>query len=141
MKSTKAIRELIEASIDDERMMEHESRSVGGHRGAVLERLAAERGASVEKLRELGSRRGDIGSHHRSWTELGRELGRSFRVFLAGEPCNSDSVAACRRACIRTKARFDEALELAWPEAIRSILVEQRAQLDGAREALLAIQY
>lgn len=141
MRTSKAIDRVIDACIDDERMLEHESRFVRGHRRDLLARLAVEQAVFVGRLQGLGfGRGGDRLSHPRSWTELAREVGRLLRV-IAGGRSDSDSVAACRRSCIRTEAPFDKALELPWPGAVREALVEQRAHLDGARNALIAIQY
>ena len=54
---------------------------------------------------------------------------------------SGDAVAACRRSCRRTEERFDRALARSWPEPMRATLLEQRALLDDASAALVAIQY
>jgi hypothetical protein len=134
----RAMGKLIDVCIDDEGMLEHEGRSVHGHRRAVLGQLAAERSGLVGRLTALGYVRGR--SRRVSWIELGRELGRSLRSRLGG-PNDGDSVAACRRSCRRAEIRFDAALELSWPEHTRSTLVHERACLGVARDALIAIEY
>jgi hypothetical protein len=37
--------------------------------------------------------------------------------------------------------RCDEALELPWPQAMRAVLVDERARLDAARDKLISVQY
>jgi hypothetical protein len=136
--TSRAMAKLIDVCIDDERMLGHESRVVHGFRGAVLERLAAERTAFVEQLRDLDGV--GAGSHHGSWIGRGREWGRSLRVGVGG-PNDGDAVAACRRSNERAEARFDAALDLSWPELTRATLFRQRMRLDIARDALIGIEY
>jgi hypothetical protein len=137
MRRSTAIGKLIDACIDDRRMLEHESRVVDTKRGRVLETLAGERTRFVEQLRDVARvSRGNLGS----WTEVAREFGRTMRLALGG-PSASDAVAACRRSCNRTSSRFDEALTLAWPEPVRALLLQQRALLEKDSAALTAIQF
>ncbi len=82
----------------------------------------------------------DKREHGGSWAELSRELGRGLRVAF-GFPSDGDSIAACRQSCARTERRFDKALELALPDALRAVVVEQRGRLTTAHDALRAIQY
>ena len=139
MRSSNAIRKVIDACLDDERMLEHESHTVGSRRSAVLHGLAIKRAAFAEQLRQIAGTRG-AGSRNGSWTELGRELGRSVRTAVGG-PSDSDAITACRRSCRRTESRFDAALALGLPPALHAILVEQRAELDRDMTALVALQY
>jgi hypothetical protein len=137
MNHSNAIPRLINACLDDERMLEHESRSTQGYRRNVLEDLAEDRTRFVRELRELGYAES---AWHTGVVERLRELGRSFRGVLGG-PSGADSVAACRRSCRRTASVFDEALDLEWPARVRAILNEQRARLDDSQRSLNAIQY
>jgi hypothetical protein len=138
MRVSNAIGQLINACIDDERMLTHEKRAVGGRRRQVLEQLERERARSIEQLRALSS--GTVHSDHASWIEQGREAARMLRGMVGG-PNGGDSVSACLRSCRRTEERFDEALLLPWPDATRTILVEQRARLDDAHAALVAVRH
>ena len=139
MRTSNAIDKVIEACIDEGRMLEHESRTVSKQRSEVLQHLATKRAQFVDELQRVGGR-SDAGSHNGSWTELARELGRSFRLALGG-PSDSDAVSACRRSCRRTESRFDAALGLPLSPSVHALLVEQRAQLDTDTKALIAIQY
>jgi hypothetical protein len=138
MKTPAAIAHLIDACIDDKRMLEHESRAVHGHRRLVLERLTNEQARMVDRLKALGQ--ADARPHRGSAIELGRELGRTLRGLL-GCSTSGDAVHACRRSCRRAEARFDEALQLPWPQATFAVLTEERARLGAAADALVAIQY
>ncbi|HEY8073738.1 MAG TPA: hypothetical protein VIF62_06510 [Labilithrix sp.] len=137
MKQSHAISDLIEACIDERRMLEHESRVVDPKRGKVLDGLAEERTRFVAQLRAVGA---DSRGHLGTWREVGRELGRTLRVVFGGRS-GGDTVAACRRSCKRTSSRFDEALELPWPPMVRALLSEQRARLEEDGAALMAIQF
>jgi hypothetical protein len=139
MKTSNAVGNLIDACLDDKRMLEHESRVVGTDRAKLLRKLATERSHDVEDLRGVLSAR-DKREHGGSWAELGRELGRGLRVAL-GFRSEGDSIAACRQSCMRTMSRFDQALDLPLAESVRAIVVEQRARLDSAHEALRRMQF
>jgi hypothetical protein len=139
MRSSNAVDKVIEACIDDARMLEHESETVGKRRSQVLHHLASKRAQFVHKLRHVAGR-SETGSRNGSWTELGRELGRSFRLVLGG-PSDGDAITACRKSCRRTESRFDAALRLPLPPAVHAVLVEQRAQLDQDMNALADLQY
>jgi hypothetical protein len=139
MRTTRALGQLLDACIDDARLLDHERRFVHGHRREVLEALAVERARFVTELQGLDSGT-DVRPRNGSWMELGRELGRSVRGGL-GLSNDGDSVAACRRSCRRTEESLDRALALAWPEPIRAALAEQRERLDDASAALVAIQF
>jgi hypothetical protein len=134
-----ALRQLIDACIDDQRMLDHESRAVAGRRKAVLERLGEERADQIATLENLDGEN-DVGAHSASWREHAREIAREVRTMLGG-PSSGDSVAACLQSCRRTEERFDATLELPWPIAIRSVLLDERARLDDARAALVSIKY
>jgi hypothetical protein len=134
-----ALRQLIDVCIDDQRMLDHESRTVEGHRKEVLERLGYERADLIATLEGLDAEN-DVGAHPGSWQERAREIVREIRTAVGG-PSSGDSVMACLRSCRRTEERFDATLELPWPLAIRSVLVEERARLDDARRSLIAIKY
>jgi hypothetical protein len=137
MRSSHAIDRLINASVDDKCMLEHESRAVHGHRREVLERLAEEQTRSIAQLTRLSpSDRAEGGS----LIELGREVGRTLRGMF-GCSTDGDSVSACRQSCRRTEALFDEALDLPWPPATRATLTDARDRLDAANQTLVAIQY
>jgi hypothetical protein len=129
---------LIDVCGDDQRMLEHEARAVHGQRSKVLALLAKERSQFIDQLRALagpGAR-----PHRGSWLELARELGRTVRGQL-GVSTGGDSIAACRRSLRRTEEGFDGALELPWPQAMRAVLVDQRARLDTAQDKLISVQY
>ena len=139
MTSANAIDHLVDACIDDARMLQHESRTVAGHRRELLEDLARERAVFAEQLLALEEGH-HARSHPGSWTELARELARSLRSGL-GVSTDGDAVAACRRSCRRTEERFDRALSLPWSEASRAIIAGQRTRLDDASRALISIQF
>lgn len=139
MTSSNAIGKLIEGCLDDERMLEHESHTVGSHRRAVLHNLATKRARFAERLRQIAGQ-SDVGSRNGSWRELGRELGRSLRWALGG-PSDSDAISACRRSCRRLESRFDKVLALRLPPAVRTVVAEQRIELDEDMNALVALQY
>jgi hypothetical protein len=130
---------LIDACIDEHRMLDHERWRVDAYRNAVLARLAAERALAIARLTELGSA---VGTSARggSWPALQRALGRATRAFMEGSD-DGDPIAACCRSCRRTEERFDRALELQWPEAIRRVLAEQREVARDANVVLNALQY
>jgi hypothetical protein len=137
MRSSTAIGKLIDAYLDDQHMLEHESRTVGPRRKIVLDQIAAERRRFGDQLRDFAVRgEARLGT----LSELVREVGRDLR-FAVGGRSDGDAVHACRRSCTRSEARLDQALELPMSEPIREVLLEQRARLDQDHKRLLAIQY
>ena len=130
---------LIDACIDEQRMLDHERWRVDAYRNAVLARLAGERALAITRLTELGSAVG-TGARHGSWAALQRALRRALRAFMDGSDAG-DPIAACRRCCRRTEESFDRALELPWPDGIRAVLAEQRQVACGASVVLTALQY
>lgn len=138
-KTTGALGRLIDACIDDQRMLEHESRALGASRRAVLERLSDERSDVISTLEELDTEN-QRGARSASWREDARELFREVRTVLGG-PSSGDSITACLRSQRRTEELFDETLALPWSVAIRSVLVEQRVRVGDARAELVAIKY
>jgi len=138
-KTAGALGRLINACIDDQRMLAHESRGVGAGRRVVLDRLSDERSELITTLEGLDTEN-QRGARSSSWREDARELFREVRTVLGG-PSSGDSVTACLQSNRRTEELFDETLALPWPLAIRSVLVDERARLDDARTALIAIKY
>lgn len=142
MSPSSALGSVIDACIDDGRMLEHESRSASPRRRDVLHGLAAQRASFVTALMELSGEANLRGRANRpSLKERGRELARSFRGVLGG-PSDSDAVAACLRSCRRTESRYEAALgQTTLPTRVRELLVAQRRQLGEDDAALLAIQF
>jgi len=138
MNTSKEIAKLIDACLDDERMLEHESRFVSPERARVLRVLAAERGRFIDELRGVGGIRDT--REHGSWRELGRELSRDLRVAL-GLGNGGDAIAACRRSCKRTEARFERALDLPWPTPSRAVIEGQHARIHATRDELSAVEF
>jgi hypothetical protein len=139
MRTSNALRKLIDSDCDSERMLRHESAFVTDLRWLVLQRLANERHASAQRLR--GAYRGrPLAAGDGSWIELWRELARSVRVAVGG-PDGGDAVAACRRAIGRVEALYDRALELSWPRDIRALLLDQLENIRRARRELVQLQY
>jgi hypothetical protein len=137
METSNGIDQLVGACVDDKRMLEREIVQVRARHRPMLSELAAERGRFVSTLRALG---GGAARHGGSPIELLRELGRQLERAATG-PSNTDAVAACRRSLRRTEARYDKALELSWPDEVRSVLVSQRDRLNHSRDMLISIQY
>jgi hypothetical protein len=137
MKTSNGIDQLVGACVDDKRMLEREIAEVGARNRPMLSELAAERGRFVSELRALG---GGAARHGGSPIELLRELGRRLERVATG-PSNTDAVSACRRSLRRTEARYDKALELSWPDEVRTVLLSQRDRLSLSRDMLISIQY
>ena len=137
MKMSNGIEQLVGACVDDKRTLEREIAEVGARNRPMLSKLAAERGRFESELRALG---GGAARHGGSPMELFRELRRRVERAATG-PSNSDAVAACRRSLRRTEARYDEALQLSWPDDVRAVLLSQRSQLHDDRAELISIQY
>lgn len=139
--TSSSVERLIDACVDDGRMLEHESRAVRASRREVLRELASERARFAADLEALVGGPGRRGRTNRSsWLELGRELGRSLRGVLGG-PSEGDSVAACLRSCRRTESRYDAALVEELPAGVRDVVAAQRKRLGEDHDALVAIQF
>jgi uncharacterized protein (TIGR02284 family) len=141
MRTSNALQRLIDSGRGNERLLRSESRFVDGSRCATLKRLAAECGATVDKLQSVRGRgrrrrRGASGS----WLELLRELWRNLRVAVGGRN-SGDSVAVCRRSMSRAEALYDRALTLALPEGTVALLLDRRNHVRLARAELVAIQF
>ena len=139
MRSSNAIRMLIDSGRDSERTLRHESKFVDSSRRPTLQRLAAECQASVEQLLSLRSRR-RRGGVSGSWLALIRELRRNLRVALGGRN-SGDAVAACRRSMSRADALYGRALALPLPAGTASLLLERRKGIRRANDELVAIQF
>jgi len=137
MKTSNGIDQLIGACVDDKRMLEREIAEVGDRARPMLGELAAERGRFVSELRAFS---GGAARHGGSPIELLRELGRRLERAATG-PSNTDAVAACRRSLRRTEARYDKALQLSWPDEVRTVLLSQRDRLNQSRDMLISVQY
>lgn len=141
MQPPASLRRLIDAFVDDERMLDHESRAVRGRRKEVLAAMSTERGRFVDQLRVLeGANPRRTSPGRGSWIELARELGRTLRGKL-GVSSAGDSITACRRSLRRTEEALDRALKVPSPKSTRALLLDQRARLDAGRDELIAIQY
>jgi hypothetical protein len=133
------LQKLIRACVDDQRMLQHESKLVDTQRADALQRLARERGrfvADLDRLEPHAARRRSIGS----WVELLREAGRDVFVFALGRN-TGDSFAICRRSCARTEARYDKALEGSWSDDARHVIAAQRRRLHEEADELVHLQF
>ena len=132
------LQKLIRACVDDERMLQHESKLVDARRAGALQRLAHERARFVADLDRLESRapRRPTGS----WVELLREAGRDVFVLAAGRN-TSDSIAICRRSRARTEKRYEKALEGPWSDDARRVLAAQQRRLHDEADELVHLQF
>src|SRR5579859_6580067 len=138
MKTTKILRELIRACVDDQWALQHERAFADARAAKTLTRLAQERAQFVEQLERLGEP-----AHGRptlSWAEFFRELGRDLWVGAAGRN-NGDAIATCRRSRARTEARYDGAMQGPLPDEIRSVLAVQRSRLQDEADELNRLQF
>ena len=133
-----ALGRVLDACIDEERVLDRQRVRVDAYRHAVLERLAKERAVGIARLTAVGAAQG--AQRRGAWGAVRRALGRTRRG-LTDASDGDDPIAACRRSCSHTQDTFDRALELPWPEPIREVLVEQHAMACGASQALSALQY
>lgn len=138
MKTSKILRNLICACVDDERTLQHERTFADPGRAETLTRLANERAQFVEDLERLGERSQSrpIGS----WAEFFRELGRDVWVAAAGRN-NGDAIARCRRSRARTEARYDGAMQAPLPDDVRSVLATQRRRLYDEADELNRLRF
>ena len=131
------LRKLIRACVDDERMLQHESKLVDARRAEALQRLAHERAQFVTDLERLDSApRRAAGS----WAELLREAGRDAFVLAAGRN-TGDSIAVCRRSRARTEKRYEKALEGSWSDDARRVLAGQQRRLHDEASELVHLQF
>jgi hypothetical protein len=137
MRTSNALKKLMDSGCDGERMLRHESEFVEGLPRILLRRLADERQANGEQLRGSGT---SSGGGHGSWAELGRELARSVRV-AAGGRNRGDAVASCRRAMGRLEEVYERAMVLAWPDETRTLLAAQLVDVRRANQELISVQY
>ncbi len=138
MKTSKILRELIRACVDDERTLQHERTFTDAGRAEPLTRLAHERTQFIEELEGFGepAQNRPIGS----WAEFFRELGRDVWVAAAGRN-NGDAIATCRRSRARTEARYDGAMQRPLPDDVRNVLATQRLRLQDEADALNRLQF
>jgi hypothetical protein len=138
LKTSKLLRGLICACVDDQWTLQHERAFVDARAAETLTRLALERAQFVKDLERLGepaqSRRTV------SWAEFFREVGRNVWVTAAG-PNNGDAIATCRRSRARTETRYDGAMRGPLPDEIRSVLAVQRSRLQDEADELNRLQF
>ena len=132
------LQKLIRACIDDERMLQHESKLVDARRAGPLQKLARERAQFAADLGRFESRAPQRPPG--SWAELLREAGRSVFVFTFGRN-TGDSIASCRRSRARTEKRYEKALEERWSGEARHVLTTQRLRLHAEADALVHLQF
>lgn len=127
------LQKLMRACVDDERMLQHESKLVDSRRSMVLQQLARERGRFVAELSRLAPvTRRSTGS----WIELLREASRDLFVFAVGSN-TGDSVATCRRSRARTEKHYDKALEAVFSDEARRTIETQRLRLHAEADELV----
>jgi hypothetical protein len=68
-----------------------------------------------------------------------REGARDVWVSAAGPNCG-DAIGACRHSRARTEERYDEALQMPWPDEIRRVLAAQRHRLHDEASELIQLQ-
>jgi hypothetical protein len=139
MRTSNALKMLIDSSRGNEHLLRYESDFVDSSRRPTLRRLAAECGTTVDRLLSLRSRRRRR-SAGESWLELLRKVWRSLRVAVGGRN-SGDSVAACRRSMHRAEALYDQALMLPLPAGTVALLVDRRKCIRDANAELVAIQF
>jgi|GEM_PF-2295779 len=133
VKTSRVLRELIRACVDDECTLRHESKFVDARRAEALTRLASERGRFVEDLERLED--GAARRPKASWAELLSEARRNVWVAAAGRN-SGDAIASCRHSRSRTEARYDEAMRRALPDEVRRVLAAQRSRLNDETDEL-----
>ena len=138
MKIGRALRMLIGACLDDERMLRHELKFVGTVRAEALGRLAKERGEFVAELRRLANPTRD--RPNGSWTEMLREGMRSLWVGAAGYN-SGDAIASCRRSHARTEARYEQALRTSWSDEMQRVVVRQSGRIHTEAHELVRLQF
>jgi hypothetical protein len=138
MKTSRLLRKLIRACVDDERTLQHERHFVDSGRGVTLTRLARERQQFVVDLAALAEP-GQSGPDG-SWSELLREVGRNMQVAAAGRN-SGDAVATCRHSRSRTEACYDRALQSFWPAEMRCMLESQQGRLHEEADELNRLQF
>ena len=132
------LQKLIRACVDDERILQHESKLVDARRAEALERLAGERARFIADLDRLEphARRRSTGS----WAELLREAGRDAFVLAAGRN-TGDAIASCRRSRARIEKRYEKALEEPWSDAARRLLTAQQRRVHDEADELVHLQF
>jgi hypothetical protein len=137
MNTSNALRKLIRACVDDACALRHESTLVDAGRAEALTRMAREREQFVADLERLAERQLP---HDGSWSELSREAKRN--VWLAAAGRNSgDAIRSCRRSRARTETRYDEALQLSWPDDTQRVLAAQQRRLHDEGDELVRLQF
>ncbi len=132
------LQKLIRACVDDERMLQHESKLVDARRAEALQRLAHEREQFIADLARLDS---PTPRHQPgSWAELAREAGRDVWVLAAGRN-TGDSIATCRHSRARTEKRYEKAMESPWSDDVRRVLAAQKRRLHGEADELIHLQF
>jgi hypothetical protein len=126
MARTSALQGLIRACVDEERTLHREARRVGAGRAAVLARLARQRGQFIAELESFD---GTLPPPSCSWAEILREGMHNVWVAAAGRH-DGDAIARCCRSRDRTENRYERALRGTWPDALRGVLMAQRARLE-----------
>jgi hypothetical protein len=135
MRTSPAVAKVIQSCLDDERMLVQKSHGLDPPRAAVLVRLADERRRFAEELERFNGQ-----ASRESWSSLAREVASKAWMRLAGGNAG-DLVAACRRSQQRTELRYERALALALPQALRTALVSQRERVHAAGDELAKIEY
>jgi hypothetical protein len=135
MPTSKAIANVTQSLLDDERTLLQESARVDAPRRAVLVRLANERRRFAEELERFNGQ----GSRE-SWGALARELGRDVRAHVNDKNDIAVAIASCRRSRDRTEEQYASALRLDLPSGVRAALTAQRKQLEAAEAELAGLE-
>lgn len=142
MKTSDVLQRLVQACVDDERTLLHESKFVDAQRASALTRLAREREqfiAELERVGALASRRS-----RGSWAELAREAGRDVWVAAAGRN-KGDAITICRHSRARTEARYYDAMHAPLneplPDETGRLLAEHWRRLHDEASELDQLQF
>jgi len=141
MSHRSAYAKVLNACLDDERTLEHESRLVDEESGGTLARLARQRESFID-VAKLAPATKESGPPHprRSLRSTAREIFRSIRVELWGKN-RGDSMAECRRANARARDSLEKALDLSWSAEILDLMLSELTNVRRERTELYRLEW